>query len=268
MYRVEFAHPLTTFLFMGCWNKEGCQTPHSGQSKVAALIRKEPAEYPLFLGGDNVYPDKDPVTKKKTYSPQRLAQGIQCLIRDVHRPLFAAIGNHNLPLLPTQLLAPWILPAPTYRIRFSNGSVLVLDSNPWDEGDEKRGRDVLEALETELVDLRSRGEPYYCIMHHPIISYKKKGLQILPNHAAVLDVLIQYPPLILLVADTHNYQKGVIGWKGQKILQIVSGTGGADLDPMEFGGSPKGIEYTLLEGMVAHGYQRILNGVAEFVEVH
>lgn len=269
MDRIELPDQLNTFLFMGCWNKEGCQTD-SAQSKVAARIREEPADSPLFLGGDNVYPDKDPITKKKTYSAERLAQGIRCLIRDVERPLFAAIGNHNLPLLPTELESPWILPAPSYRVRFSNGvSVLVLDSNPWDMGDEEEGRHVLEALAIELADLRSRREPYYCIMHHPLISYKKSGTQILPQHAAVLDQFIQYPPLLLLVADTHNYQKGIIHWKGGRILQVVSGTGGADLDPINFRGPVKGFDgsYELLEDKVAYGYQRITGTEAKFVLV-
>jgi hypothetical protein len=247
MYTITIPTPLGPFLFMGCWNRDGCQK-EGGQARVAAAIRKEPAEYPLFLGGDNVYPDKDPATKQKTYSSERLTQGIQCLLRDSPRSLFAAIGNHNLPLLPTELqLAQqgiWTLPSPSYRIQYSNSAVVVLDSNPLDEGQgQERGEDMLEALTIEVNDLRSRGTPYYLIMHHPIISYKKKGVQLLPQHAALLDLLIQYPPRMVLVADTHNYQKGIIEWKGVSIVQVVSGTGGADLDPIDYVGP---VSYTHL----------------------
>ncbi len=269
MYTITIPTPLGRFLFMGCWNRDGCQK-EGGQARVAAAIRKEPAEYPLFLGGDNVYPDKDPATKQKTYSSERLTQGIRCLLRDSPRSLFAAIGNHNLPLLPTELqLAQqgiWILPSPSYRIQYSNSSIVVVDSNPLDEG---RGEEVLETLATELNNLRVRGTPYYLIMHHPIISYKKKGVQLLPQHAALLDLLIQYPPIMILVADTHNYQKGIIEWKGTSITQVVSGTGGADLDPIDYVGPIEGFDgsYTLLEHRVAYGYQRITEDQTEFVEV-
>lgn len=266
MEYIAFPERLETFLFMGCWNRDGCQKI-GGQAAVAAAIRGEPTHFPLFLGGDNIYPDKSPTTKRKTYPAQRLLQGINCLVGAVPRPLFAAIGNHNLPLLPTEFQAPWILPATSYRVDFANVSVLVLDSNAWDTGTEEEARSLLELLKTELASLRTRDRAYYCIMHHPIVSYKKKGIQVLPHYAAVLDEFVKWKPRILLVADTHNYQKGIIEWKGMDLLQIVSGTGGADLDPMEFQDHMElPVAYRLLEGMVSYGYQRIHGLSTQFIE--
>ncbi len=264
MERVRIPEQLGPFLFMGCWNRDGCQRK-GGQVAVAAAIHREPREYPLFLGGDNIYPDKSPTTKRKTYPEQRLLQGIRCLVGAVPRPLFASIGNHNLPLLPTEFHAPWILPAVSYLVEFTNVSVLVIDSNPLDVGDAVS--DSLALLTDAIGYLETQGRPYYCIMHHPIISYKKKGLQVLPHYAAVLDAFVKYPPRMLLVADTHNYQKGVIEWKGMSLLQIVSGTGGADLDPMEFQDRIElPVAYRLLEGMVSYGYQRIDGLSTQFIE--
>lgn len=261
---------LDSFLFMGCWNKDGC-AKSLGQQAVAIAIQKEPAEYPLFLGGDNIYPDKHEGTKQ--YPLDRVEAGVTCLIRDTPRVLYATVGNHNIArneILAAELaLRLWTIRKVGYCIRFRNRAVILFNSNPLD--DETPPAD-LDFLTKALGELQRAGTSYIFIMHHPIVSHKKKGVYVLPQYAVLLDLLIQYPPTLLLVADTHNYQLGIVEWKGVKIVQIVVGTGGADLDPIAstdpieikgFGGS-----YRIEEAAVTHGYLRVNGNHTQFIPTY
>ncbi len=273
--------PLENYLFMGCWNKNGCSINRAGQEAVAKAIRREPADWPLFLGGDNVYPDK--IDGKKTYDSQRVLDGLKCLQGSKWRHIFGTVGNHNIAdktVLATELqAAAWTMRTDPYCLLFSNKrAIIFLNSNWLDDdalGDE--GRDMLEALTATLHHLGTAGISYTLVMHHPLISLKKAGYYILPQHAALLDCLIKAPvlPTMLLVADTHNYQRGIVEWKGHTIRQVVVGTGGADLDPITVRKSPTrsplrfGGNYTAEETAVSYGYLRVLStaATAEFVSV-
>ncbi len=262
---------LDSFLFMGCWNKDGC-TKSAGQAAVAAAIRKESAEYPLFLGGDNIYPDKHEETKTKHYPPSRVEAGVTCLLRDAPRVIYATVGNHNIArneVLATELaLKLWTLRESGYCVQFRNRSVILFNSNPLDDLETPAD---LSQLAESLRTLRSTHTPYIFIMHHPIIAHKKNKVYVLPQHAPLLDLLIQYPPTFILTADTHNYQLGTVTWKGIPIVQIVVGTGGADLDsiastdPVEI----KGFEgtYRIEEAAVVHGYLRVQGNHTQFIPI-
>ncbi len=274
---LQITQPLSQFLFMGCWNKDGC-TASQGQKAVAAAIRREPANWPLFLGGDNIYPDKH--EKRKTYPPKRVEEGVACLIRKAPRQIFATVGNHNIAsadVLEAEVaLDLWTLKSHSYCVQFANNqSVIFLNSNPFDEMEHTRPlTDMLEALDAALAHLKKTRTPYIMVMHHPIVALKKKSYYLMPQHALLLDSLRAYPPQLLLVADTHNYQLGTVTWKGTDIRQVVVGTGGADLDPLpeagvhaaDFAGT-----YVVEDAKVAYGYLRVSMDAAitiEFVEPH
>jgi hypothetical protein len=261
---------LGTFLFMGCWNKNGCKGGQ-GQAQVAKAIRQEPADCPLFLGGDNVYPDK--VDKRKTYSVDRVKDGLACLVRDSPRSVYATIGNHNIAdphVFAAELAAAeWLIRPVSYCLMFRNKAVVFLNSNPLDEDElGEEGRAVLRELGQMLEVLKSAGISYTLIMHHPIVALKKKAGYLMPQHVALLDTLSAYPPRLVLVADTHNYQHGIVEWRGMRLQQFVVGTGGADLDPISYNDPiPFGGIYTLLDAVVEYGYLRVFEHGFEFVRL-
>jgi hypothetical protein len=175
-------------------------------------------------------------------------------------------------------LGLWTIRPQSYCIQFTNRAVVVLNSNPLDETE--LGEDtahVLEALEQAIAHLKKSRIPYILMMHHPLIAFKKKAYYLMPQHAELLNRLVVYPPEIVLVADTHNYQNGIVTWHGTPIRQIVVGTGGADLDPIAALGSNRRLgelnaadfagKYVVEDAVVAHGYLRVSQHDTEFLEV-
>ena len=276
MELLHVPYTLPHFLFMGCWNKDGCASPN--QAAVARALRKEPADWPLFLGGDNIYPDK--VEKRKTYPVHRIGEGLACLLRDAPRTIYATLGNHNIAtreILDAELAADaWTIRKESYCLQFKDRAVLMLNSNALDvdkknatKEENEAAKAVLDMLHQAVAHLYENHIPYILIMHHPIVSYKKLGFYVMPRHEEVLDILVRNPPQMVLVADTHNYQQGILEWKGVAIRQIVAGTGGAELDTMNDKELLKSsmLRYTLTAFAVAHGYVRVIGEDVKFVEV-
>lgn len=262
---------------MGCWNRNGCDDPTSGQVAVANKITQEPADRLLVLGGDNVYPDKDPVTKRKAYSLDKLNAGIACLSA---RRILAALGNHNIAddrVRSAELADPRLfIPNTYYAALFTDGTALVvLDSNLLDAEPTPESQDMLRWLGALLRFLQRTGHPYILVQHHPILSFKKAKIQVLPQGEAELRVLRAWPPRLLLVADTHNYQRGDLFFEGSLLTeQVVVGTGGADQDSLESyraaedsAVSQGPLRFAVSEAAQAFGYLRVFEDRTEFVEV-
>lgn len=125
---------------------------------------------------------------------------------------------------------------------------------------------MMEWLTTALSYLRAQGKPYYFVTHEPFGSFKKdkttvwgiskddmkkagteEGHTILNSGSTpeVLSVLQTYPPVSVLCADTHHYEKGKItGEAGSPAIhQEIVGSGGAsyntytsDWTPFSLGG--------------------------------
>jgi hypothetical protein len=258
---------------MACWNKNGCTDRKSGMFAVAQAIQSEDPSMPLILAGDNVYPEKDKQSGLKSYSVQRLHDGLACLKpEERHGGIYATLGNHNIAdpaILEAELFySNWFLPNPFYVVLFSNKKALVfLDSNLIEAGD---AAEMLAWFQKTIEYLHSQHvSEYWLIMHHPIVSFKKKSIYELKHNKILLDVLVAVPvqPMAILVGDTHNYQKGHIYYEGRRFLQVVSGTGGADIDSLEILNGPEGEggaatfseggTYLLLEAEAGFGYQRI-----------
>lgn len=256
--------PLDTFVFMGCWNKTGCAI-ESAEKAVLNHIRLHHPTDILVLGGDNVYPEK--VDGEKQYSEEKLKAGFACVKKAHSGILLVALGNHNVatPLLKSSALKQGLPGEPYALVVFSNKkALLILDTNEalplvW----------IAEAL----VYMQTRGIQYYIVQHEPLVGFKQKKVQVLKEADALLTVLTFYPPLLILAADVHNYQKLRIQFGGVDFIQVISGTGGATLDPLpstsafsETGAGFSG-HVEILESQVAHGYQVISDEDSTFIIV-
>ena len=280
----ETDESLGQFLFFGCWNKDGCTDPSGPEAAVAAAVRARPERF-LLIGGDNVYPDVIPSAvpggkATKVHPVPRVEQGFRCISAPQHQ-ILAALGNHNITESPTirnehaRLHRENLIFLPDdYYMRIFHGdkkALIVLDTNT--VGDEHAA--MLDWFVHSLNRLAELGiYQYYLVQHEPFVSYKADGArqknQVLKNGTELLDILVQFPPAMILVADTHNYQLGIITYKGRKLIQVVSGTGGADLDDVGIVGGP--IEnfpgtYEVLDSAVAYGYQVVRDYSPAFVNV-
>ncbi len=255
-------HP---FLFMGCWNKAGAP-----RDAVSAAIQADEVET-LILGGDNIYPEKiqrPNGSKNSVYDKALLDDG---LARINKKTIYAALGNHNVfnsEIERYELELPWILPGSYYAIEFAdNCAIVVLNTNLVDNPDFMLMMEWFSATQKEL---QTKGMPYYLIQHEPYISFKKKKIQMLVRAPEIL-ANITYPPIAILCADTHNYQKGTITYGGMSIPQIIVGTGGAHPDnvtvPVETEHEAEGVHYKMEEHMPGYGYLRVNVGSTEFVKI-
>ncbi len=240
---------LFPFIFVGCWNKTGARAG-SAQAAVMQGLRAAAKEAPLlFLGGDNIYPDKwkdASGIKHKAFPVSRLNNMVASLPLNID--IYTAIGNHNINT--PEIYAKekelhnrgvWKLPADYYCINFNDDwKVIVINTNLYYS--RKTGEQRIEQekwLQNQVTD------KYILIMHEPLISFKNKSYQVLHNRDGLLQILYDMPPRIILCADTHNYQETLVelspnqysnSWDGsdsKKVVQLVVGTGGATLDSIE-----------------------------------
>lgn len=257
---------LVPFLFMGCWNLD--DTP---RTSVAKAIQKNPIQT-LILGGDNVYPEKVQIGNStdftKVYSMKTLMNGIHMLDGKI---IYAALGNHNVsdPILSTQLgLTEWNMPSRYYSVTFNDYGLIILDSNLINTSEYDT---MIMWLLDQVGFYKSIGKAYYYVQHDPFISFKKKKKTVLANGGEILKVLLQYPPIMILCADTHNYQKGKLQIDDITIPQIIVGTGGASPDfvTAKNGDSYEadGIVYTMEEYIPGYGYLEVSSIGTKFIKV-
>ena len=268
MTTIDRAKPLVPFLFMGCWNEDD-----SPRVSVTKAIMENPIET-VVLGGDNVYPYKMRIGNStdftKVYSQKTLLNGIHMLYG---KDIYAALGNHNVggPMLKTQRgLKEWTMPDRYYSVNFSDLSLVVIDSNLIEE--EAAYNTMKEWLENTLGKLKAAGRKYYYVQHDPFISFGKTKMIVFPKLADILSVLVEYPPIAILCADTHNYQKGTLKLgENAPIPQYVVGTGGAHPDYVKGkNGETYGIDgvvYTMESHIPGYGYLEIKSDKPEFIKV-
>jgi hypothetical protein len=250
------AYDLHPFLFMGCWN-EALPSPEP-RNAVAAAIRANPVPT-LILGGDNVYPKKQVVGEKKmkTYSLELLNEGLG-LFAEKH--LHIALGNHNVdaPEIQTRVMEIGRLTNRYYCKTFRDAyALVVIDTNLVDT---VLGPPMLEWIARTVRTLQESGTRYYFIQHEPFLSYKKGKAEQLDKGVDILRLLAAYPPILILCADTHNYQELMITVGGVSIPQIVVGTGGAHPDPFGDTSETKvrdDIVYTLGKHTEGFGYLQV-----------
>lgn len=260
---------LIPFLFMGCWNEDG-----EPRESVAKAITDNPIKT-LVLGGDNIYPEKMKIGNAtdftKVYHLKTLMNGVHMLHG---KDIYVTLGNHNVgePMLRTQLgIKEWTIPSRYYSVNFNDYSLIVIDSNLITEEDEYNV--MREWLLAQVTSLKESGKKYYYSQHHPFISFKKKKITVLPKLSEILNILSQYPPVAILCADTHNFQKGTLQIGGVIIPQYIVGTGGAHPD---FVNAPigathteesSGIKYTMESYTPGYGYLQVTSDKTEFIKV-
>jgi hypothetical protein len=252
---MEEPYPLHPFLFTGCWNEPG-----PGRDAVAKAISDNPIKT-LILGGDNIYTERGPNGSKiepRRFSMATVDDGFARLGAD--KLIYTALGNHNIvdPAIKARMMAIGRMDTTYYCKIFMDGcAIVVLDTNLIDA--EWVG--MVAWLRETVHMLQERALPYYLIQHDPFRSYKKEKMQELPNGMHLLDAVDGYPPILILCADTHNYQVGSITTStGKKIRQVVAGAGGANFDPIIAKVDPVGvghIPYQLEEHIPGFGYLEV-----------
>lgn len=267
MTTIDKAKNLVPFLFMGCWNEDD-----SPRVSVTKAIMENPIET-LVLGGDNVYPYKMRIGSStdftKVYSQKTLMNGIHMLYG---KDIYAALGNHNVggPMLKTQRnLTEWTMPDRYYCVNFSDYSLVVIDSNLVD--DEEAFTIMNKWLFETVSSLESAKRKYYYVQHDPLISFGKKKIIVFPKLTEVLEVLAKYPPVAVLCADTHNYQKGTLQIGDVIIQQYVVGTGGAHPDYVKGKNGDTyevaGVKYTMESHIPGYGYLEVTSDDTKFIKV-
>ena len=267
MTTIDKAKPLVPFLFMGCWNEDD-----SPRVSVAKAIMKNPIET-LVLGGDNVYPQKlrigNATDFTRVYSQKTLMNGVHMLHG---KDIYAALGNHNVggPMLKLQSsLTEWTMPNRYYSVNFTDYSLVVIDSNLIDDAEtfDNMNKWLLETINKLKVERRK----YYYVQHDPFISFGKKKITVFPKLTEILGVLANYPPIAILCADTHNYQKGTLKIGDVIIQQYVVGTGGAHPDYAKGKNGDShttmDITYTMESHIPGYGYLEIKPESTKFIKV-
>ena len=267
---MESSHNLFPFIFVGCWNKTGAR-PGSAQAFVMDGLRTAAKEAPLlFLGGDNIYPDKwkdASGIKHKSYPVSRLNNMIPALPTDIE--IYTAIGNHNIntPAIYAKEKelhnrGVWKLPADYYHIDFNDGwRIIIINTNLY------YSRKTSEQLLEQEKWLRSHvTSKYILIMHEPLISFKNKSYQVLHNREELLQILYEMPPRMILCADTHNFQQDLVelspnqyneSWDkrdSKQIPQLVVGTGGASPDSVAGSAPDSASIQRIKEPLQEHGF--------------
>lgn len=271
--------PLHPFLFVGCWNNP--------TTKDYVGVFKKISEDPittLILGGDNIYPKKNP-NGSKEYSVDEVENGFE-IARQGKNVVLTALGNHNIGNKDVydKIKELYAIESNYYCVHFSDGfSLVFLDTSLC-----KKGGEQMEAMFAWLADLLGRIGPYYLVQHVPIASIRDDGPDLLRRKNELLKIIQHNLPRAILCAHTHLYQHGKIefqssphneseraspnlGLAKKEIDQFIVGTGGAILD-----GSPSHddtsiaegnfFSYTILETQKTHGYARIMApGAFEFV---
>lgn len=260
----EDLHP---FLFFGCWNRVEKPVGSPRDSVIEAVLRNP--IHTVVLGGDNIYPTVTEGSPEKKYRKDLLLEGIGLL---ASKRVYASLGNHNVKDPAIQAIEignpGWTLPSPYYSSYFSDGyALVVLDTNRVEEPEP-----MIEWLREEIRKLQARDYKYYVVQHEPYASFKKNKIQRLPNATRFLHELLPYPPVAILCADTHNYQKGIIKIGDVEILQYVVGTGGAKPDPIVIDSSHsidvgEGITYTMVDHKKGYGFLVVDSKSATFEHI-
>jgi hypothetical protein len=258
---------LYPFIFVGCWNRRGAP-----RDAVAAAIMKTDVDK-VILGGDNVYPlqSADKEKKEKKHEVSVFEEGVKLYSG---KRMFAVLGNHNVKDVPVgaaQLAyKDWVLPMPYYIVRFKEAALVCLDTNSMADAEDVKP--MAAWLQKTIAELKAENQPYFVIQHEPYASYKKAKPTTLTNGSTLLYEMVDYKPLAILCADTHNYQVGVLDVRGTKIVQFVVGTGGALHDPIKIDTSndiiiAADISYKFVNHIEGFGYLLIESNKREFVKV-
>jgi hypothetical protein len=119
--------------------------------------------------------------------------------------------------------------------------------------------------------MKEKGRKYVYVQHEPFISFKKKKITMLVNANELLKILGEYEPLMVLCADTHNYQEGILKVNDKIIKQYIVGTGGADPDYVKAKNGDEvivdDIKYKMNNYIAGYGYLEVSGDGVKFKKV-
>jgi hypothetical protein len=231
---------LFPFVFFGCWNQPGYEANTSRVSRdtVATAVKDMSAEIQtIVIGGDNVYPR--PLStqgKNKFHDPAVFDEGFR-MYASMGKSIYLAFGNHNESTLDHQKAVVGFRPEDkTYYAKEFDGGIhiVVLDTNIMNNKIKAPAEyeEMVTWFKAVVSDIQAAGQMYYTVQHEPYFTARKKNLGSLVNGEIFLEIMMSYPPISILCADTHHYQHATIQQNGGDTVlhQFTVGTGGANPD--------------------------------------
>jgi len=262
-YQFLFKGPVTLvgndmerFFLFGCWNREGCEK-NENLSKVIKKLKTDDFDFGI-IAGDNVYPivniDQGG-TKQKYYDPKISDAGYACLMRNISKPMFWVLGNHDVDSCEVALrqvqkndvsfqknddkqtivAGKLIFPNNYYNFVSNLANFIFIDTNLFDKDTNcYAGIDwkvELDSMLNWVNDVLGKSKSTWNIIvgHAPIGGFRTKGIRMLIGYEKLLNILQRHgnKNLIYMCADIHNFQYLTIIRNEFILPVIVSGTGGA-----------------------------------------
>ena len=240
--KINVEDPNINFFFFGCWNKNLSATE---------LIVRNIESKKFFFGiiiGDNFYPEKliepDGVSKKKIFNLENISKGFE-ILKIFKNPIYIGLGNHEvdnpkpcatlIEEINQSLGTNLMMPSNYYCLDITKKSkIFIIDTNLFEINEcynesvrSMAKKTMLEWLEKNI---RENIKNNIIIIGHFPLYYINKKLKFTINETMIelYNILIKYPRIkfYYMCADVHNYQH----IEHENIIEIISGTGGADLD--------------------------------------
>lgn len=252
-----------TFFVFGCWNKDETGprdiVPRDVVPRDVVLEHLQTKTgtgiYDFgIVAGDNIYPHvltTTNVIKKKEYNHEVIVSGFAAL-DNVNAPVKMVLGNHNV------LNVTWkpnmgIKEYEEHVSKLSKNISLILENkvenrgiaNVWylDSNEATKIADFINTTINNAIEDFEASTWNIIVGHHPLFSIKTKYVSgivdeskdkvaLLNDFDNIMTAISKLKNPVYLCADVHNFQVGVIRYKGVSLPMVVAGTGGAQPDPI------------------------------------
>jgi hypothetical protein len=241
-------------IFFGCWNNINCEKTYLHRDIILDHIKNNESDvHDLYLAGDNWYNNIIKISEElqfKYYLKTVLYSGYD-KIYELKKNTYIGLGNHDIDyvekdketcLYDTQknyikeknkkLNKKFIIYDDIGVINRKTYILLIINTNKINEDK------YLENVKTNITKNASNkiNKQLFVLGHHPLFSYKKddeaikKCKEINDEKLNNFFDILADNKCIYLCADTHNFGIMKISKYDKHIIQIISGTGGADPD--------------------------------------
>ena len=246
------------FFFFGCWNYDNCKEGGLDYRKgVIDMIANEIDRYSFgIIAGDNAYARDDDVYYKRT-----IEYGFE-LLRGLSRPLYDAIGNHEVVddvVLQHEQAQKLLAVSEDMHVADKDGfRIVTINTNLFSHKIKNKDKPSGDALLDQFRRLLLCPYQGWTIVvgHEPLISQKRKGSHFKTSSLIIFDKLIaimaQCKRVVYMCADVHEFQAWNIYYGNSIIPMIVVGTGGAIPD------TPLGVQDYSINNINNTGIQALL----------